>query len=107
MAIQKKYLKSKPVCKVTFTLPKEAAGAAGQVCIVGDFNNWKEKSTPLKKLKNGSFKITLDLPCGREYQYRFLMDNQIWENDWTADKYVPSPFGIDNSVVVIEQPEVA
>lgn len=103
MAIKKKYLKSKPVCKVTFSLPKEAAGSARTVHIVGDFNNWKKKSSPLRKLKNGSFKIELDLPCGQEYQFRYLIDDIRWENDWAADKYVSSPYyGSDNSVVVIE-----
>ncbi|MDD3619138.1 MAG: isoamylase early set domain-containing protein [Desulfobulbaceae bacterium] len=98
MAIKKRYLKSKPVCKVTFSLPKEAAGPAKTVCIVGDFNNWKKKGNSLRKLKNGSFKIDLDLPSGREYQFRYLIDNSRWENDWAADKYVPGPYG-DNSVV--------
>ncbi|HHO48493.1 MAG TPA: glycoside hydrolase [Desulfobacteraceae bacterium] len=98
MAIKKRYLKSKPVCKVTFSLPKEAAGSARTVCIVGDFNNWKKKTNPLRKLKNGSFKIDLDLPSGREYQFRYLIDNTRWENDWAADKYVCGPYG-DNSVV--------
>lgn len=105
MGLQKKYLKSKPVCKITFTLPREAAASASNVCLVGDFNNWKEHATPLKKLKNGAFKITLDLPCGKEYQYRYLVDSTIWLNDWAADKYVPSPYGVDNSVVRVESRE--
>jgi 1,4-alpha-glucan branching enzyme len=102
MAIKKQYLKSKPVCKVTFTLPKEAVQSAQKVCIVGDFNNWKKKASPLKKLQNGSCKITLDLECGREYQFRYLLDNTIWENDWDADKYVPSgSYDAENSVVIV------
>ena len=102
MGIQKKFLKSKPVCKVTFIVPKEVAGSAKQVHIVGDFNNWKKKSSPLKKLKTGTFKVTIDLPCGKEYQYRYLIDNTIWENDGAADKYVPSPYyGAENSVVIV------
>jgi len=101
MGLQKKYLKSKPVCKVTFIVPKEAAGSAEKVHLVGDFNKWKPKSLPLKKFKNGSFKITIDLECGREYQYRYLMDNTVWQNDWAADKYVRSPYDADNSVVVV------
>lgn len=105
MGLQKKYLKSKPVCKITFTLPREAVSSASKVCIVGDFNNWKKKETPLKKLKNGAFKITLDLPCGKEYQYRYLVDNMTWLNDWAADKYVPSPYGVDNSVVMVDPQE--
>lgn len=102
MGIQKQYLKSRPVCKVTFIVPKEAAGSAKKVHLVGDFNKWKKKSTPLKKLKNGTFKITIDLPCGQEYQYRYLIDDAIWENDWAADKYVQSPISeAENSVVVV------
>ncbi|MFZ5798284.1 MAG: glycoside hydrolase [Desulfobulbus sp.] len=102
MAIQKKYLKSKPVCKVTFRLPKEAVGSARKVCIVGDFNAWKKKATPLKRLKSGECKITLDLACGREYQFRYLLDNTTWENDWDADKYVPSAYhDVENSVVIV------
>ncbi|MDW7772302.1 MAG: isoamylase early set domain-containing protein [Desulfobulbaceae bacterium] len=102
MGLQKKYLKSKPMCKVTFTVPKEAAGNAQKIHLVGDFNNWKQKSLPLKKLKNGSFKITVDLPCGRDYQYRYLLDNTTWLNDWEADKYVPSSYSdAENSVVTV------
>ena len=102
MGIQKKYLKSKPVCKVTFTVPKEAAGSAQKIHLVGDFNKWKQKSLPLKKLKSGDFKITVDLPCGKEYQYRYLVDSTEWQNDWAADKYVQSAYyDAENSVVIV------
>ena len=56
MGIKKQYLKSKPECKVTFTLPKEAVGGAKKVTLVGEFNDWSETNTPLKKMKNGSVK---------------------------------------------------
>ena len=102
MGIQKKFLKTKPVCKVTFIMPKEAVKSAEKVTIVGDFNNWDKKTLPLKRLKTGTFKITIDLPCGKEYQYRYLVDNSIWENDWAADKYVLSPYhDAENSVVIV------
>ena len=58
MAISKQYLKSKPVCKVTFSI---AAEDANEVSLVGTFNNWDTKAEPLKKLKNGTFKGTLNL----------------------------------------------
>ena len=100
--IQKKYLKAKGVCKVTFTLPKIAAPDAKSVCIVGDFNNWNIYANPLKKLKNGNFSITLELESGKEYQFRYLIDECKWENDWNADKYVRSCYGdTDNSVIII------
>jgi 1,4-alpha-glucan branching enzyme len=99
--IKKRYLKSRPVCKVTFTLPREAAPDAKTVTIVGDFNNWDHKATPMKRLKNGNFTVTFELERHREYQYRYLIDNNRWENDWKADRYEPNPYGGDNSIVVL------
>jgi 1,4-alpha-glucan branching enzyme len=102
MAFKKQYLKSKAVCKVTFKLSKEEAKAAQEVCLVGDFNDWDETSTPMKKLKNGSFTATLNLPKDSKHQFRYLLDKQEWENDWEADAYVPSPISLeDNSVVSV------
>ncbi len=102
MKPHKQYHKSKPVCEVTFHLPWQAAKDAKQVHIVGEFNNWDESSLPMNRDKNGDWSITLDLDTGREYQYRFLIDEASWENDWDADGYVPSPIGgCYNSVVVI------
>ena len=56
MAIKKQFLKSKPVCKVTFSFNEKTADS---VSVVGSFNNWDTEHTVLKKLKNGSFKGTL------------------------------------------------
>ena len=66
---------------------------------MGDFNNWDETATPMKKLKNGSFKVTLELEPEREYRFRYLVDGNQWHNDWDADRYEPNPFSGDNSVV--------
>jgi hypothetical protein len=98
----KKYLKAGHSCKVTFRLPKEAAPDAGVVTIVGDFNDWNKTETQMQKLKNGDFTKTIELACNREYRFRYLIDSQIWENDWSADKYVRNRYGSDDSVVVIE-----
>lgn len=102
MGIKKQYLKSKPVCKVTFRLPAEAANGAKKVTVVGDFNHWDKNATKMKKLKSGEFKAVVELEPGREYEYRYFVDDKEWENDWDADKYVPTPYGEgDNSVVVV------
>jgi 1,4-alpha-glucan branching enzyme len=102
MALKKKYLKNKSLCKVTFSLSKEAGSSAKTVHLVGEFNNWDEQATPMRKSKDGSFSIALDLETGREYQFRYLIDDKIWENDWNADKYVATHFGdCDNSVVIV------
>jgi 1,4-alpha-glucan branching enzyme len=102
MALEKKYLEDSSLCKVTFSLTKEAARSAKTVHLVGEFNNWDEKATSMKKTKDGSFSVILELETGREYQFRYLIDGKIWENDWNADKYVLTHFGdCNNSVVIV------
>lgn len=96
MAIKKQFLKSKPVCKVTFTVPAEEAK---NVAVVGTFNEWNEKATPLKKLKNGSFKGTVDLDAGNSYEFRYIVDGE-YINEQEADSFAWSDFaGADNSVL--------
>ena len=99
--IKKQFLKSKPVCKATFTFPVEAAPTAETIEILGDFNNWKE-GVKMKKQKNGIFKATVELKTGKEYQFRYLIDGETWENDWEADKYIATPYGDENSVIIAE-----
>lgn len=90
------------MCKVTFKLTKEEAKNAENVRLVGDFNDWDLSSIPMKKLKNGSFSSTVELAKDSEYQFRYLLDDQEWENDWNADAYVTSPISFDdNSVVTV------
>ena len=99
--ITKQFLKSKPVCKATFSLPVEAVPAAKSVALLGEFNNWDlENPVSMKKQKDGSFKTTLELETGKEYAFRYLLDGVKWENDNAADKYVATPFGTENSVVI-------
>ena len=102
MIIKKQYRKSRPVCKVTFGLPREMTESAVTAHIVGEFNGWDTKPTPMKKLKNGAFTVTIDLEQGREYQFRYLIDEIKWENALNADRYASTPYrGCSNSVVVL------
>ena len=100
--IKKQYLKSNSLCKVTFRLPKDAVQGARTVTIVGNFNDWDTKKTPMKKLKNGEFKLEMKLPRNKEYRFKYLIDSKLWENDWHADKYVPNSYGDDDSVIIIQ-----
>ena len=96
MAIKKQFLKSKPVCKVTFTVPAEEAKS---VAVVGSFNEWDVEATPLKKLKNGSFKGTVDLDSGSSYEFRYLIDGK-YANEQEADSLVWNDYaGDENSVL--------
>jgi len=100
-SLKKQYMKSNPVCKVTFRLPREAAPGANTVSIVGEFNNWDMTEHAMKKLKNGDFTATVELPCNKEFRFRYLIDSCRWENDWFADKYLPNEYGSDDSVVAV------
>ncbi len=98
VGFSKKYLKNGS-CRVTFRLPRKAAPDARNIAIVGDFNDWNQSHSYMKCLKNGDFNATLEIPAGREYRFRYLIDGRYWENDWKADKYVPNDFGCDDSVI--------
>ncbi|MEM6319432.1 MAG: helix-hairpin-helix domain-containing protein [Bacteroidota bacterium] len=99
--LKKDFLKSKPVAKVTFTLPKEAIEGAKEVRVLGEFNDWNWEAAPVMKASKTNFTTTINLDAGKEYQFRYLADNGIWENDWAADNYIAAPYNVDNSVVVI------
>lgn len=101
MAITKSFSKTANKCKVTFTLPKAAAPEAKEVKVVGDFNNWNwSKGIKLKAGKN-EFKGQAQLDPGQRYEFRYCIDNKFWDNDWNADEYVATPYGVDNSVLII------
>jgi hypothetical protein len=55
----------------------------------------------MKLNKNGNFTTTLELENGRDYCFRYLVDENYWVNDWHADKYVRNAFGGDDSVVSV------
>lgn len=103
MSIKKKYLKSRPTCKVTFRVHKDAAKSAETISLVGDFNQWDKTATPMNALKSGDFTATIELDTQKpEYQFRYLVDERNWENDWEADDYLPNGIDGDNSIVRVQ-----
>ena len=105
--LKKQYSKSKPTCKVTFTLPKEAVKGAKSVKVLGEFNNWNPALGVPMKSSGSEFKTVIELPTGRDYQFRYFADNGVWENDWAADSYVEVPFDVCNSVVSLKDKSAA
>ena len=102
MSIKKQFLKTKPICKVTFQIPEVAGNSAKTAAVVGEFNHWSSLAHPMRRLKNGSFSTTIDLEKGRAYQFRYLLDKKKWENEPEADQFVVSPYGdSENSVVLV------
>lgn len=102
MSIKKHFLKTRPVCKVTFRLSAQEALDVKSIFLVGEFNDWNKTKTPMKPLKKGGFVMTIDLKTDREYQFRYFFDRIIWKNDSDADRYIHSSYGgCDNSVVSV------
>ena len=50
--------------RVLFRLPNIAF--AERISVVGEFNDWNPAATPMTRLKNGTYKATVDLEPGRE-----------------------------------------
>ena len=97
MSFKKTYLKSKPVCKVTFNFPKSYSPNAKEVEIFGSFSQWEP--IKMRKVKDG-FTRTLDLPVSSDQQFRYRVNGSQWKNDHEADAY--SATGVDleeNSVI--------
>ncbi len=90
---------------VTFTLPPEVVANATSGIILGEFNNWDDtKATSLKKQKDGSMKATLTLEAGRTYQYRYLLNDGRWVNDYTADTFIQvSGYHVENCVITVAE----
>lgn len=86
-------------CKVTFELPAAVGAAEAHVC--GEFNDWSEIATPMKRRKDGTLAVTVALPTGRRYRFRYLLDGERWENDWAADDYVGNHHGSEDSIVEV------
>jgi 1,4-alpha-glucan branching enzyme len=95
--ITRKYSKDQKKCRVTFKLPVEINSETVQ--LYGEFNNWvgQEMTRP----KKGGFSLSMTLEAGRNYQFRYLLDGSRWINDNEADRFVPNPFGSEDSVLVI------
>lgn len=102
MSIKKQYLKTRPICKVTFTVPESKVNGARKVHVVGEFNNWSTTATPMKHSRKGVFTTSVDLEPGRQYQFRYLLDDHRWDNETEADNVADTPYGdARNSVIVI------
>jgi len=105
--LKKTYVKSRNAWKVTFELPAlecPEGVKTESVHLTGDFNSWEHAANPMA-LHKGVFKTTLELEPGHEYQFRYLINDEVWCNDWHADAYVPNAFGQDNCIARLPLPD--
>ena len=98
MSIKKQFIKTKPVCKVTFSVE---AKEANQASVIGDFNNWDVEEGALSKLKNGTFKATFELDKDATYEFKYVVDGEFI-NEPEADSFKWNDFaGAENSVLAV------
>lgn len=70
---------------------------AKEVHLVGEFNDWKLTTHPMKNDGNGIWVKQLQLSEGI-YEYKFLVDNQ-WVADPQNEQVCPNCFGTLNNIV--------
>ena len=98
MSIKKQFIKTKPVCKVTFSVEAKEANTAS---VVGDFNNWNPTEGELSKLKSGIFKGVFDLPKDASYEFKYIIDG-VYVNETEADSFQWNEFaGTENGVLTV------
>jgi len=78
----------------TFRAPE-----AKKVFIAGKFNDWNTRSMPMKKSKDGTWRIKLNLSPGK-YEYKYFVDG-AWASDLSCSELVPNPFGTENCVISV------
>jgi 1,4-alpha-glucan branching enzyme len=102
--IKKEPVSESDLVRVTFELPSTMW--AERVNLVGDFNDWDTTATPMKHHRSdANWKAAVELPLGRRYRFRYLVDGKEWLNDWHADDHVENPYGSYDSVVDLAEPE--
>ncbi len=85
--------------EVVFTL---TAATAARVSVVGDFNNWDPKVTPLKAAPTGGrWIVTVKLLPGR-YRFAFLVDGHTWLADPDHPAGGDPDFQSPTSVITVE-----
>jgi hypothetical protein len=101
--IQKRFVRSRQVCKITFAVPEAELPDKLDIdalYIVGDFNEWHETATPMKRNRKGVYRATIELLPGQDTQFRYLANGEHWFNGWDADDYVPNDFGSENCLLI-------
>jgi 1,4-alpha-glucan branching enzyme len=83
--------------KVRFSLPADVNAERAVVC--GEFNDWSPTAHRMRRFKDGRFVINIPLDRGREYRYRFLLDDERWTNDPAAEALVPNRYGGEDCLI--------
>ena len=83
--------------KITFIWDKQPE--AKKVYLAGEFNDWDPQARRMSRVKDRTFRATLDLGSG-QYEYKFVVDGD-WQNDPDAEGQTVNQYGTLNSVVCV------
>jgi hypothetical protein len=88
-----------PIVQFGFVAPH-----ASSVALVGDFNNWDPKATPLRPASTGGvWSVEVPIQPGR-HLYAFVVDGTVWRPDPAAPKATGEDFGEPNSALTVADP---
>ena len=76
--------------------------ADSTVALVGDFNDWDPRATPLRPSSDSLWSVVVPLRPGR-YRYTFVVDGTQWRRDPSAPSALEDDFGTPTSVITVAQ----
>jgi 1,4-alpha-glucan branching enzyme len=76
--------------------------ADSTVALVGDFNDWNPRATPLRPTSDSVWSVVVPLRPGR-YRYTFVVDGTRWSRDPSAPRALEDDFGTPTSVITVAQ----
>lgn len=83
--------------KVTFVLP--TSDHERPVSVLGTFNGWDPLVHPLKKRSNGTRSVTVEVPAGGLYQFKYLAEGGNWFCDPDTDAIEVAEYAVHNSLL--------
>jgi 1,4-alpha-glucan branching enzyme len=83
--------------KVTFVLP--TSEHERPVSVLGSFNGWNPLVHPLKRRSNGTRSVTVDVPAGNLFQFKYLADGGEWFCDPDVDAVEVVEYSVHNSLL--------
>jgi 1,4-alpha-glucan branching enzyme len=69
---------------LAFSLPGEVSGP---VSVVGDFNDWDPHAHPMTVGEDGRHAVTVQVPQGLSFAFRYLREGGVWFDDPQADEF--------------------
>ncbi len=76
--------------------------SAVNVCLVGDFNDWKTGETQFTKCADGVWRAAINRLKPGKYRYKFFVNEEIWKEDPSHGQKEQDGFGGFHSILIVE-----